>query len=691
MTKFRLLAATAVAAFGVAVSAPALSAGADATLTAPETGSSLGADGAIVVVVSEAVPQERFSNFFLLFDGDDITGIVDVKGRIVTYHPPQSLAPGDHVLRLVEKAGDNAFSDLAKWAIRVGGGAHGGVIGGPAGSGGAETDAVSGVLQGQYNRLVSDNLEGRDKMPPNTANAALTTKGVASGDNWQLESALSGYAGPTARDNPDRDAVELGEYSVVLRSHLGDVSTTLTAGDHDAGLSNMLVDKYLRRGATATFDLGTHFSITGFAQDPGRTVGNSNISGLEADDRVEGVFARVYPFDSYGKRVFAEAGYYGGEGLQGSAPSGLAAASSQHEKGSGWLAAAEGQTIDDRANLRGEYSDVKFDDDGDGSVVSATTEDGWLARGQYAPIATLNPADAASQKWLLQAAYHRFGTYYRSLANIGQPMDDERVTLTSAYSHDSFSFTSEGYVAQNNTDDVAALPTDHGYGALAQFSTKPGHFYPDMDAGSLLGRSTFTWGGSFAGQSREEKPAGYVGDGNRQHLWVGNAGWTAAWEKYSVSLSHTYSAFNNYAVANSGYVTNFSQLAVTLNAWPRLTLTPSAQAQEKKDATGVSSQIFGALDASTIIIPDKFMNTFHYSAVLDHNGPAEDEHSLFTEFDYRLKEATRNDPGFTLALSGNYQRGNTAVSLTSPMTPAPVQDENYKVYLSLKMNAPFGF
>ena len=691
MTRSGFIAAAAMVALG-AVWPAAARASTDITLTAPDTGSALAPDGAIVVVVGASVPQERFANFYLLFDGDDITGIVNVDGRIVTYRPPQSLGPGDHVLRMVEKTGDNAFSDLAQWAIHVGG-----ATGGPLGAGlngVAQPEPgtrVSGDLQGQYNRLLSDNLKGDDKIPPNTANAALSVKGATGGDNWQLNGGLSGFAGPTAKQNPDHDAVEMGEYSVVLRSHLGAVSTTLTAGDHDAGVSNMLVDKFLRRGVTADMDLGTHFSIMSFAQDPARTVGNSNISGLEDDNRIEGAFARYYPFDAYGRRVFAETGYYAGKGLQGSAASGLAPATQQTEEGSGWLVAAEGQTLDDKANLRGEFSEVRFDEDGSGTVVTPTTEDGWRARMQYAPIASLNPADAAAQKWLVQASYSRFGTYYRSLGNIGEPMDDERVTLTSRYTHDSFSFVSEGYAAQNNTDNIASLPTDNGYGALAQFSVRPDHFNSHIEPGSLLGRSTFSWGGSFAGQARRDTPAAYIGDGNDQSLWIGNAAWIAVYDKYNVTLSHTYSNFDNRAVLGSDYVTNFSQLAVTWNAWPRVSLTPAAQAQVKKDVMGTSTQMFASIDAATQIIPEKLTNTFHYSAVFDHHGPAEDQHSLFTEFDYRLREPSRNAPGFTLALSGNYQRGNSAVALTSPMTPAPVQDENYKIYVALKMDAPFGF
>ena len=691
MNRFSILTATAVLALG-ALSPLAARASGDVTLTAPATGSMLAADGSIIVVVSEAVPQDRFADFYLLFDGDDITGIVSVDGRTVTYRPPQSLGPGDHVLRMVEKTGENAFSDLAQWAIHVGG-ASGGPLG-PGLSGVAQPDPgthISGVLQGQVNRTIADNLRGDDTIPPNTADAALSMKAAAGGDNWQLNGGFSGYAGPTAKHNPDKDAVELGEYSVVLQSHLGDVTSTLTAGDHDAGVSNLLVDKFLRRGVTADLDLGTHFSIMSFAQDPARTVGNSNISGLEDDNRVEGAFARYYPLDSYGRRVFTEAGYYAGKGLQGSAPSGLAPASTQAEEGSGWLVAAEGQTLDDKANLRGEYSEVKIDEDGSGTVLSPTTEDAWRARMQYAPIGTLDPADGASQKWLLQANYSRFGTYYRSLANIGDPMDDERVTLTSRYTHDSYSFVSEGYIAQNNTDNIASLPTDDGYGLLAQFAVKPDYFIHALKPDSLLGRSTFTWGGNFAGQARVTTPATYIGDGNDQSLWICNAAWTAVYDKYNFTLSHTYSNFDNRAVTGSDYVTNFSQLAVTWNPTPRFSLTPSTQAQVKKDVTGTSTQIFGSIDAATQIIPDKLTNTFHYSAVFDHNGPAEDQHDLFTEFDYRLREPARNRPGFTLALSGNYDLGNTVSSLTSPLTLSPTMNENYKIYLALKMDAPFGF
>jgi hypothetical protein len=652
-----------------------------ATLVSPPANGMLPVDGNISFTIHDgAIPPERLNNVFVQFDGDDVTSLVAMNGLTVTYDPPQRLAFGEHRLLLVEKQADGTFKGLQTWTFRVGGGGIAGTT-------------VEGTFQGQYKYLLADNLEGNDKIHPHSGNAAVTATATSGGQTWDSSATFNGFFDSHEENNePDQDHFELGEYLLSLHHQGEDVNTLLRAGNHDTGISNLLVDQYVRRGASAHFDIGNYAAFTGFAQDPAVAIGNGNVTGFLRDDqRAQGAVARAYMFpDSYGKRLFAEAGFYDGEGAQQG--DGTVPASNPTQEGHGWVAALEGQTQNDKANIRGEFSEAHFDEDGSGAVVADNTEAAWRGRLQFAPIASLNPEDGATKKWLLQALYQRIGTFYRALTNAGLPQDEHRMTLTSNYLQDTLNWTLEGYYVQNNVDDIGNIPTDHGRGALTQLTVTPAWFDSSITPESFLGRSTFNAGASVSRETRLDTPAGFLGDGLFQTTWTANAGWAVAYDKFSVSLGNTWSEFDNEAVGLNSYRSDFTELAVNWTPTDRLTVTPSAQVQLTKDKIQHSTQqYFANLDTSYIIIPDKLTNTFHYSAVFDDGTAADNQHIVSTEFVYKLNEATRNSPGFSIGLSGDYERGVPSSLPVVPPVPGPVEDENYKIYLSLKISAPFGF
>jgi len=671
-----LLTGVILAALGIASPARAEV----ATLTSPAPGAMLAVDGNISFnILQGAISPERLNNIFVQFDGDDVTGLVAMNGLTVTYDPPQRLSPGEHRLLLVEKLADGTFKGLQTWSFRVGGGGIAGTT-------------VEGTLQGQYRYLLSDNLEGNDKIHPHSGNAAATATAAAGGQTWDASATVNGLFDSKEENNePDQDHFILGEYLLSLRHTGENVNTHLRAGNHDTGISNLLVDQYLRRGVSAQFDFGQWGTLTGFAQDPARAIGNGNVTGVGRDEqRAEGVMARAYAFpSSYGRRIFAETGFYDGEGRQQG--DGTVPPANPAEEGHGYVVAAEAQSLDDKKNIRGEFAEAVFDADGPSPLSSPDREAAWRARLQYAPIASL-ANDGATEKWLMQALYQRIGTYYRSISNAGLPMDENRVTLTSNYINNTLGFNAEGYFVENNTDEVVALPTDRGHGALAQLSFTPAFFDKTIDAASFLGRSTVNAGGSYAHEWRHDTPLGFPAGSLDQKTWTANAGWSVAYDKFSAGLGHTWTQFDNEASGIDSNRSNFTELTMTWMPSDRFTVTPAAQMQLVRDKVqGSTQQYLAALDTAWIVIPDKLSHTFHYSGVVDDGTAADNQHLFSTEFSWQLNQPSRNAPGFALALSGDYEKGGPINTAVIPPIPSSFDDENYKIFLSLKVTAPFGF
>lgn len=691
MAPFRNVAASLVLAGGLLLCSTSARAQ-EAFLTAPAGGVPMEAAGQIVLQVAESVSDARYSNFFVQLDGDDITSLVSVTGRTVTYQPPVKLAPGDHILLLVEKKGEGQFVEVARWALRVGDGGASGTGTGPAGvagAGGEAAPAVTGEFAGQYNYLVSDNLEHDDKVRPHSGTATMNVGAHVSSGHWDTTAKLNGYYDSKERNNaPDDDHFMLGEYLVTAQGKYDLLTATLNLGNHDAGISNLLVDQYYRRGISARLDVSHWLRATAFAQDPARAIGNSNVTGIARDEqRGQGGALRLFPLPgSYGERVWVEGATYYSEGTIAGDGAGVPANFSN--LGRGWAGAAEAQTLDDKVNLRGDFSQTQFDDDGRAAALKYVRDEAYRGRVAWSPIATLLQTDTSAERLQFVGQYQHYGTFYRSLANLGAPIDEERLSVSGSYLKDSLSVSAETYFAQNNVNDEPLLPTDRGMGALFNVSVQPVFFWGDIDASSLFGRTTWNMGASVARELRHETPAGFLGDGLNQHTLTANGGWTVAFDKVNGTLSHTFTDFDNQAVPIDSYQTHFTELSMTWQVNDRFTVTPAAQMQIQQESgpDPVTKQYFASIDTSAIIIPDKLSHTFHYGAILDNGTAADDQHNLLTEFVWQVNQASLNHPGVAVSLSGAYDHATR-----DALPPGSDKDEIYKVFLSLKVASPFGF
>lgn len=677
--RFFIMSRNNIPAFTLALLLAATPALADvATLNAPPSGGALSPDGAVQFTLSPDIPQDRLNRLFVEFDGYDVTNMVAMNGLVVTFQPAQRLSPGDYRLRVLEKNGAGKFSEMENWTVRVAGA-------------GAGDSTVDGNLDAQYSALVANNLRGAQREDPHQLQASLNTVAKTGGPGWDASLQLNGGFDSEARRNPDGNRALLGEYLATARSFSPGLNTALRLGNHDTGVSNLLMDQFYRRGVSGVADIMDRFTLTGFSQDPARAVGTPNPEGFgDPGQRASGVFGRVYPLPSGDKRVFVETGYYTAEGtIRGN---GTTVADNTANAGHGWVAAAEGQTPDDRMNLRGDFARSAFDDDGSGALVTEKYDDAERLRFTFAPRGSLKAADANEAQWTLTLLAQRVGTYFRSIVNATLPQDESRLGLSSNYQHGTVSLTGETYVSQNNVDDESALPRDRTCGALGQLSFTPFDLNDKLSPDGWFTYSTFSAGASWTGQKRDRTPAAFAGPGLDQTTWTANGGWTAAFTSATLSLNNVYSNFRDDVTGLNSYDDDMTTLSLSYTPVDRLTLTPAVQ-YERLDRRngGVSSKSFLSLDTSATLIPDKLTHSFHYGALLDSSAAGEQQRNASTTLTWQLKPAAKNDPGIALALSGYYQDLKTSAAAPLPASPQSVPGEDFKVYLQLKISTPFGF
>ncbi len=649
-----------------------------AQMVAPAPNGALAPDAPVRFTLSSSIPKDQLNNLFVEFDGYDVTGMVQMDGLTVVYQPPQRLSPGNYLLRLVEKIPNGKFIELDRWDIRV------------AGPGIPSKPSVTGTLDGQIRHTVDEDQPAVNDEPGTSVRGNLQVLAKTGGEQWNAEGRANVFYDTVRLHNADKEHLDLGDYLLTERGYAGDLSTVLRLGNHDPGLSNMLVNNFFRRGASANIGLGDRAMLTGFAADPARATGWDNATGVtDSDQRVGGFFAKFYPFSpTYGDRIFLESGFYDGEGTIKSTNAGVAA--DVGNDGSGFTVAAQGQSLDDKWRLRGDYAHTRFDSDGDGTLVTSKSGDGYRTMLTFTPRGDLKTPDADLRQWTITALYQKTGTFFRSLANTTLPQDEERIDVASVYQHKTLNVTGEAYATRNNTDGDVSLPTDRTCGALAQASFSPAYFSNRLDPANWFTYSTFTFGGSLLDAGRQKTPSAFTGLGLDQASWSANAGWTAAFTRTTFSINDVYSGFEDSVTGTNSYNDNVATASLSWQATDRLTLTPSLQ-QEVKDQRDIGTQLhyFITLDSAATLVPGKLFHTFHYSALLDDGGPGTDQHNASTALTWQIRPAEKNRPGLALSLNGDYQHVKAGAAPVVS-TPGVVTGENYRAYLQFSVSTPFG-
>ncbi|MCW8891351.1 MAG: hypothetical protein OQL20_11895, partial [Sedimenticola sp.] len=297
----------------------------------------------IRLYIPPEVPVEVLQRLSLELDGIDVTALVGRDGDFALFVPIQPLAYGKHRLRLVENGADGSLLERGFWLFEV-----------------RKSEAFR---EAELNVATSVEVSKRIGEKNMTALPTRRTQGtgsaaiqgrLADGD-WQAGLSLPLFY----NSNTEGREVEVGEYLLDWQRK----SLSAKAGHHAIAPDSLVLSGFNRRGVSATFSSQAYAtSVTGFNMRGSHLSGFQDGLGVgDSNDYVSGGVVTAYPVNRSDASVEISAIYLSGEAPDtGLGIAGDPAASG----GDAWSLKADGQWLERRLRLRGEYAGTEYDFDG---------------------------------------------------------------------------------------------------------------------------------------------------------------------------------------------------------------------------------------------------------------------------------------------------------------------------------------
>jgi hypothetical protein len=620
----------------------------------------------IIIRLPEGISEGELGNLYLELNGVDITQLVSLEGRDVIFSPASPQNPGAHALRLVKMGRNGKIVELSRWNFNVAGQAEM-----PGGSN------IQGSADVTYSYLAARDEGLDDGADRHQMHGKLKLKGSAQKGSWLFGGNLNGFASSDDDNNPAQDYVEIGDYLLSAERLSDTLSADLKLGQHKIDANNILVRNFNRRGASASIGVnGEQAVITGFAQNPQRSFGNDNFTGLqEQEQRLTGVNARVQPIASWGRKLELESTVYRGEGNVFGAGTGVPDVS--EDVGSGYQFGLKSDLIEDKLSLRAQYANSRYDFDGSGTVIGPEDDRAYTASLTYAPLESGVTADGKVRKWTLEFSYSNTGSYFRSMANSLLEADRDRYALKSSLLYGNLLLDSEIAWLTDNVNDISTLPRE---GALNAWFD--GSYAPEK---AMWGQPIFTFGGKLSDESRQDTPIGYTGPDLDRVSGSLTGGVTMSHAGLMWSLSHTYARLKDHETDSNTYGSHFTDLTFEYQATNWLTLRPGVQYEYlDENADGASHAWHASLGTETVLLTDTLYNTSNISALLNSGETvAGDEFTFDTDFTWQIRPAVLNKVGYAISVYGAYS------SIEADSTTDSTDDA--RLFLRLKLSSPFSF
>lgn len=620
----------------------------------------------IIIRLPEGISEGELSNLYLELNGIDITQMVSLEGRDVIFTPATPQNPGAHALRLVKMGRNGKLVELSRWNFNVAGQAE--MPG---------QSSVRGTADATYSYLAARDEGLDDGTDRHQVTGKLKVNGSGQKGSWLFGGNLTGFASSEDDNNPAQDYVEVGDYLLSAERLSDTLSAELKFGQHKIDANNLLVRNFNRRGASASLGVnGEQAVITGFAQNPKRSIGNDNFTGLqEHDQRLTGVNARVQPIASWGRKLELETTVYRGEGAVFGAGTGVPEAS--NDVGSGYQLGIKSELIEDKLGLRAQYANSRYDFDGSGAAIGPEDDRAYAASVTYSPLGSGVTADGKVRKWTLELSYNRTGTFFRSMANPLIEADRNSYALKSNLLYGNFLLDSEVALLTDNVNDIATLPREGAVNAWFD-----GSYAPEK---AMWGQPIFTFSGKLSDENRKETPVGYAGPGLDRISGSLTGGVTMNHEGLMWSLSHTYARLKDHETNSNTYGSHFTDLSFEYQPAAWVTLRPGVQYEFlDENADGVSHAWHANLGAETVLLTDTLYNTSNLSALLnDGKTSLGNEFTFDTDFTWQIRQAAQNKLGYALSVYGAY-------SAVEPNSTTDSTDDA-RLFLRLKLSSPFAF
>lgn len=622
----------------------------------------------LVIGLPSALSKEELGSLFVELDGTDITQLISIEQGNAVYYPSSPHFPGAHALRLVRQGKNGKTNEINRWKFTVSGEPPE-----------EQPSTLYGELDATYSVTAADTSAKGSRPDKQNLNSQLQINGATQSEGWQYSVRGNAFFNSEDTYTPGRDYAEVGEYLFSAEKASETGSTLLRLGNHNVGVDNILMNQFYRRGASARVDLlQDQLTVAGFSQDPANAIGNHNVLGFAEDNqRASGIYTSVRPIASLADSLELEGMVYTGRGTQYN--TGSAGADIPQTEGRGYEFGVRSSLIADYLLVRAQHAHTNFDFDGRGGGYGALGDDANRLSFTLTPLGAQVDADGLIELWSVDFGYQKMGAFYESLLSQSEESDREKYSIGSNYSSGGTTVAGEMAYVISNVNDFVDIPTDQAWNGWAQASYAP--------AEEWWGNPVFMLGGSVSKEDRKETPSGYAGLDLDRFTGSVNGGVSLNFGNTTGTLSHTYTSFDDKAVTGNDYYSHFTEAALEFKATDWLTLRPGMQMEfYKLDDTKVSKSYHASLGADMLFIPDTLWNNTNYSRVINSGSHSSHGTDLFqTEFTWQIKPADVNSPGYAIALEGMH--GN----LTDPNTNLVLDDKDTRVYVRLRLNAPFSF
>jgi hypothetical protein len=257
--------------------------------------------------------------------------------------------------------------------------------------------------------------------------------------------------------------------------------------------------------------------------------------------------------------------------------------------------------------------------------------------------------------------------------------DRNTYSATSNYLHGGTTIDGQLAWVTDNVNDESALPDNRSLNGWVQASHA-------LDA-QIPGRPVLFMGGSATDENRLDTPFGYIGPSLNRFASSANGGVALSYDTTTLNLTHTYSNLRDSIDGANDYDSHYTDLTMELRPSERFTFRPGFQMENTDQAaTGDSRAYHFSLGSDMIIIPDKFWNNTNLSFLLNEGANSVRDNTVTqTEFTWLLKPAEVNSPGYAIGLAGQYGY------MTDPVTRLVEDEKEGRIFLRLKVSAPFAF
>ncbi|MCR4331985.1 MAG: hypothetical protein NUV34_04695, partial [Sulfuricaulis sp.] len=387
------------------------------------------------------LPNETLQRLALELDDMDVTSLVTREGNQAMFAPPQPMAWGRHQLRMVEYAADGSIIERGAWTLEVRQSAH------------FREAQLNGNATLNLTRRISDdalvNPPGRDQ-----ANGAMQLQGALADDNWRLNGTADILGNTQENQMPrNKNRMDIGNFLVTGNAGL----LTVNAGHHTIASDSFVMQGFNRRGVSASVaSPETGASITGFGLRNQDIYGTQKGLGIgDANNRVNGIVTTARPVSSDRDALFLSAVYLSGEG-----PDQLGVSAGGDPAVNGGRAGsliADGNLLEKRVRLRGEYAATEFDFDGQRTGNPAQNDQAYSAMAIFTPwhqLVVKGQPMAAS----IGMENKRIGTFFRSPASPGGVADREIIRSFATF--DWYGLNAQLSLGNetDNVDNLALLP-----------------------------------------------------------------------------------------------------------------------------------------------------------------------------------------------------------------------------------------